>query len=235
MPPTGHSPIAMIDSLTMVHESHELAWTAVGAVTVEIEGRAWRVDPARALWIPGGIPHTVVPQSDALLLPVFFTDDTPHARHPHSVVRTDELDALARALAQRTLISPSQTKRAKERLRTIIKTASVDIPLPADPRARVVAEALLEDPGRPDTLEDWARHVHTSAKTLQRCFATETGMRFPDWRTRVRLHTARRLLSGDDRVQTIARRVGYASSTAFTEAFRRRYGETPARAREAAR
>lgn len=229
---TGHHPVTMVETVTLCHAEHELAWTAVGSVEITIGPTVWIVDAARALWIPGGVPHTVAPHADALLLPLFFAADAPLADHPHAVLRTDEVDMLARALVQRTLITPTEAKRARARLRTLISGGPTDVPMPADPRARQVAEALLEDPSRNETLEAWARHVHTSSKTLQRCFATETGLQFPHWRTRVRLQTARKLLQNDQHVQKVASLVGYASSNAFSDAFRRYYGQAPSRLRE---
>ncbi len=240
MPPAGHPAPTLVESITLTHPEDELAWTAAGSVRIVAGGREWTVDAARALWIPGGVPHTVLPDADALLLPVFFPPESssPGPSHAavHPVPRTDELDALVRAALQRGLVAPSKLARARARLRVLAEGSSSEVPLPIDPRARRVAEALLHDPGRPETLEEWARHVHTSAKTLQRCFAAETGMRFPEWRSEVRLSHARKLLDGsDERVRAIAARVGYTSSAAFSDAFRRRYGNTPVRVRTPSR
>ncbi|GAA2013154.1 helix-turn-helix transcriptional regulator [Microbacterium ulmi] len=235
MTSTGHRAAPkLIDAVTIRHDAHELTWTAIGRVRVVIAGHEWIVDETKALWIPSALPHTVIPDPGALVLPVFLPpEQVPQPwSDPHHVLRTDELDALARTIAQPGLATASAVASARARVCEIIATGSVDdLRLPTDPRARTVAQELLADPSRQETLEEWGLQVHASAKTLQRCFAGETGMRFPDWRTHVRLRAARRLLSTDQDVRGIAAEVGYASTAAFISAFRRRYGETPARLR----
>ncbi|NQX26096.1 helix-turn-helix transcriptional regulator [Microbacteriaceae bacterium VKM Ac-2854] len=99
--------------------------------------------------------------------------------------------------------------------------------LPQDERARQVATTLLEHPATPFGLEEWARTVHTSGKTLQRCFRRDTGMTSPQWRTSARLSVAVRRFDRGEAVAAVARSVGFATTSAFITAFRRRYGVTP--------
>ncbi|MGX1837133.1 helix-turn-helix domain-containing protein [Streptomyces diastaticus] len=91
-----------------------------------------------------------------------------------------------------------------------------------------VARALAHDPSDARELAAWAAQLHISAKTLQRDFQREFGMPYTRWRTRLRLSAARALL-GTEPVTRIARRVGYASPSAFVAAFAKEYGQTPAR------
>jgi AraC-like DNA-binding protein len=70
--------------------------------------------------------------------------------------------------------------------------------------------------------------VGASARTLARLFAAETGMGFERWRTTARLAAALPLLAAGTPVGTTARRVGYATPSAFVAAFRREIGTTPA-------
>ncbi|GAA3668145.1 AraC family transcriptional regulator [Microbacterium marinilacus] len=232
------TPRALVESVTHCHDVPELTWTVAGSLRMRVDGREWTVDAARSLWIPAGVPHVVLPSRDALAIPVFFpgegATDPGSDSAPRPVLRTAEIDHLARTIAQPGLVTPSTLAAARRRLRALVADpAPADLPMPTDPRAREVAAALVADPGRQETLEEWGRVAHVSAKTLQRCFATETGLRFPEWRTRLRLRAARRLLASDASVHGIAARVGYASPTGFIEAFRREYGETPRRLRDA--
>ncbi|WOF22962.1 AraC family transcriptional regulator [Microbacterium betulae] len=224
----------LVDSVRHTHGEHELTWVAAGELRLTIGVREWTVDAARALWIPAGIPHLVRPARNALALPLFFPSarwPSPYAE-PRAVPRSEELDALARTLAQPGLATPSTLHASRRRLLDIVAAAEAPgLPLPHDPRAREIADALVADPSRPETLEEWGRIIHVSAKTLQRSFSCETGMRFPEWRTRLRLRTAHRLLTSDETIASISSRVGYASCTAFIDAFRREYGDTPAHLR----
>ena len=66
-------------------------------------------------------------------------------------------------------------------------------------------------------------------KTLQRDFTREFGMSYSRWRTRLRLRASLALLETRP-VGEVARRVGYASPSAFIAAFAQEYGYTPGRA-----
>jgi AraC-like DNA-binding protein len=94
--------------------------------------------------------------------------------------------------------------------------------------AGTVASALSHGPGDPTTLAGWAERLHISAKTLQRDFEREFGMSYTRWRADLRLRAARALLHTQP-VGEVARRVGYATPSAFVAAFRREFGHPPAR------
>lgn len=81
---------------------------------------------------------------------------------------------------------------------------------------------------RPLTLADLARHASTSVRTLNRSFRRETGQTPMQWVNGVRIRHAQELLEAtDDGVETIARRVGFASAANFREQFRRMSGVAP--------
>ncbi|PZG43422.1 AraC family transcriptional regulator [Spongiactinospora gelatinilytica] len=94
--------------------------------------------------------------------------------------------------------------------------------------AVTVARTLSRDPADPRTLADWADRLHVSAKTLQRDFVREFGMPYSRWRALLRLRASRVLLA-NHQVAEVARRVGYATPSAFITAFTREYGCTPGR------
>ncbi|MBT2209734.1 AraC family transcriptional regulator [Actinomadura sp. NEAU-AAG7] len=94
--------------------------------------------------------------------------------------------------------------------------------------ALAVARALSHDPADPTGLDEWARRLRVSVKTLQRDFVREFGMPYTRWRTALRLRAARALLDSRP-VSTVAHQVGYASASAFISAFAKEYGYTPGR------
>ncbi|MBQ1044367.1 MULTISPECIES: helix-turn-helix transcriptional regulator [unclassified Micromonospora] len=95
--------------------------------------------------------------------------------------------------------------------------------------AVAVATALARDPGDSTGLAEWADRLHVSVKTLQRDFDREFGMSYSRWRTKLRLRASLALLETRP-VGEVARRIGYASSSAFISAFAREYGYTPGHA-----
>jgi len=214
------------------HHAHQLSLaTAGGALALEAEGRTWIVLPDRALWIPAGVHHSVGSLGAAEMTTLWLDP----ARCPIGWDRTAVVgvDALVALLVER-LLDPALVEDARTRTEAVLFDALrpvdadvLDLPLPADDRARRVAEALLADPADARTLVTWGRVVGASDRTLQRAFRSGTGLGFQEWRTRARVAAALRLLLTDRPVAAIAGDVGYATSSAFGAAFRSVTGLPP--------
>jgi AraC-like DNA-binding protein len=214
------------------HAAHQLSVaTGDGAIALEAEGRTWIVLPARALWIPAGVEHSV----DALGAAEMTTLWLDPARCPIGWERTAvvAVDPLVTLLVAR-LLDPGLPASARTRAEAVlfdvlqpVEADLLDLPLPTDDRARRVAEALLADPADARTLAAWGRVVGASDRTLQRAFRAGTGLGFHEWRARARVAAALRLLLTDRPIAAIAGDVGYATSSAFGAAFRRVTGVPP--------
>lgn len=216
------------------HERHELTWVMHGSVVVEAAGVRWRLTTQHALWIPAGIGHRITLDGESLVFPLWFDPSVYAAiwQEPRVITRTPLLVDFARRMLQRGLSEQEELETATAGaygLLPALAESRETLPMPEDPRARVVAEGLLAEPACGLTLEDWARRVHTSSKTLQRSFVNETKMTFPAWRSTARLMAALPLLERGDQVAFVSSVVGYASTSGFITAFRKRYGYTPSR------
>ncbi len=221
------------------HPEHELAWVLRGSVVIDTDAASWEVTPANALWIPAGTSHSVLRPRDAfILLALVPTSAGPDPLGRVALVpRSAELAAGAELILQPHL-HPIAVREAAYRavLDALPRHALRDspLPLPSHPGARAVAESILREPRVERTLAQWASSVHVSAKTLQRRFRDETGLSFTTWRRRARLSRSRVLLTQGHSVRSSAHSVGYATASAFIQAYRREYGVTPARARHGA-
>ena len=109
-----------------------------------------------------------------------------------------------------------------------VRTATIDVRLPATGPARTVADAIMARPGDGSTLAHWGRRVGASERTLARAFLAGCGMSFGRWRTLARLQAALTRLGEGTPVSVVAREVGYDTASAFVAAFRRETGSTPA-------
>ena len=107
--------------------------------------------------------------------------------------------------------------------------ASLALPMPEDPRLCKIVQALITDPADRRDLDDWARAVGASKRTLTRLFPAQTGMSFRSWRQQRRLLRALELLASGNNVTVVALELGYENTSAFIAMFRRCLGETPAR------
>lgn len=82
------------------------------------------------------------------------------------------------------------------------------------------------------SLDRLARIFHTNRTTLQKHFRAYTGRSVGAYLRELRLAMARTLLSGSNaKVEEIAEKVGFRDVTHFIRAFRRSFGQTPARYR----
>jgi len=106
--------------------------------------------------------------------------------------------------------------------------ATIEVRLPAEERAREVAQTLSSNPADRRTLAEWGRHVGAGERTLARSFLAGTGIPFGRWRTLLRLQAALSALAAGEPVGNVARHVGYETSSAFVAAFHRETGLTPA-------
>ena len=94
--------------------------------------------------------------------------------------------------------------------------------------ARAMA-AIHRSPGRRWTLTDLATEATVSRSLLGTRFREVLGRSPIRYLTEWRMHVAQDLLSTSNRtVAAISRRVGYDSEEAFSRAFKRRHGRSPA-------
>lgn len=101
-----------------------------------------------------------------------------------------------------------------------------------DPKVGTALALLHRDPARAWSLPDLARACGVSRTVLAEQFARLMGEPPLAYLARWRLQlAARRLVSTDRKILTIANDVGYESEAAFSRAFRREFGVPPARYR----
>jgi transcriptional regulator GlxA family with amidase domain len=102
------------------------------------------------------------------------------------------------------------------------------MPMPADPRARRVAEMVLAEPSGARELGDLARAAGASQRTITRLFPAETDLTFKEWRQRARILASVEMLdSGRASITSVARQLGFSSAAAFGHAFRQVLGVAP--------
>ena len=103
------------------------------------------------------------------------------------------------------------------------------IPLPRDKRLRSLCDAVIAQPARHATLDNWAHDTGASPRTLARLFRQELGTSFGQWRQQVLLAQALALAARGRPMALIAAELGYASASAFTAMVRRTVGQPPSR------
>ncbi|MFF1400828.1 helix-turn-helix domain-containing protein [Streptomyces sp. NPDC058287] len=215
------------------HPQHQLAWARDGPLSIGVGAARWVVQRSRALWIPGGVDHAVVPHLNSSMISLYFEPESCPLRWtaPTVVDATGLVGPLLSHLAELGADDAEHRTRVMAVLWDLMKplsVATIATILPADPLALRVALAIRRDPADPRDLPEWGREVGASARTLSRRFRAETGVGFGYWRTCERLNAALPLLGAGEPVARVARAVGYQNASAFVTAFRREVGATPA-------
>lgn len=103
----------------------------------------------------------------------------------------------------------------------------------ADGEVRKLESFIAEHHAQPLTLDELARQIHVSVRTLQRRFLAATGMTPIQYQQAVRIERGKDLLESDKlAVQDIAAQVGYQDRVAFGRLFKKVTGMTPAAYRQ---
>jgi len=217
------------------HSAHQLLFASTGAMTVTGNRTSWLIPPGRAVLIPAGAPHTIRMWGEVAMRSLYF----PPASAPMfdaGPCRVISVSPLLRELILRTAaLAALDTRVASEaRLMSVLmdelEGAGVEpllLPLPDDSRAMRVAEHVLQDPADRITATELARCYGLSARTLERVFRAETGMRFGLWRQKAKLLESVRVLVEGGSVTAAALESGYSSVSAYIAAFKQTFGCTP--------
>lgn len=216
------------------HPRAQLLYAAAGVMSVVTDEASFVIPPQRAIWMPAGVYHEVTCRS-AVSVRTLYVDAVDALPRDCRIIEVSEL---LRALILEAMALPREYDAAGRAGRIVAllldsiaapTTVSLCAPMPRDARLRLVCQALIEDPTRADSLDDWAARSCMSRRTFTRCFRDETGMSLAEWRQHVRLLEALARLACGQPVTTIAFDVGYESPSAFTAAFQRAFGVPPSR------
>lgn len=213
------------------HEEHELIWSARGVVTILVGGRMWSVLPGTGLWIPRGVVHEGhMGGGVASRVTLFSPEAWTRGWQGTTAVKVNEA-------VQQLLVHLANTGMpADERLRAQrvcidmlepVGSGNISVPVPTDPRIRELVDSVLRDPADDRSLEQWARRLNLSTRTITRTFSSDVAMSFVHWRRLVRMRSAHGLLAQGMSVGAAGRKVGYGTTSAFVAAFRKVVGHTP--------
>jgi AraC-like DNA-binding protein len=223
------------------HPWGQLIYCAEGVLRVITPEAVWLAPPARAVWAAPHAVHEIETPGRAAMRTLYI-DPRWTAHLPDRCVAID-VEPLLRELVLHVVARSRLNALDPQDARLIgvvvdriaaAQPLALSLPNPRDRRARAAAERLRAEPSAAFDLEALAAASGASARTLQRLFKAETGLRLTEWRQKLRLLEAASLLSAGASVTEAGFAAGYASTSAFVNAFRRRLGCTPLRYRAGA-
>ena len=220
-------------------ESHSHPWgqlifAASGTMRVLAEDALWLVPQGRALWAPPNVVHAISMRGCVAMRTIYIPPERAHVLP--ATCQAVEIDPLLRELILH--IAPLRLirddVREHERLASLFldKLAKAErvmltVPMPRDPALLKIANYLRNDLLRDSSLPALARMAGLGVRTLQRRFRAETGLRFVEWRQRLRLIQATQMLGSGASVTEAGSHAGYSNTSAFIAAFRAYMGTTP--------
>jgi AraC-like DNA-binding protein len=216
------------------HPRGQLLYAIEGVMIVRSAAGAWVVPPNRAVWLIAELDHEVRMCGDVKIRTVFVDQQAaPHLPQASCVIAVSPLLRELIVAAMRVPPDYAPDTRDERLMRLLLdELREVDVlplhlPMPREARLRSVCEALVARPDDVSTVEQWARQLGITPKTVHRLFSRETGLTFAQWRQQARLLFALERLARGDRIIDVALDSGYASQSAFTAMFRKHFGVPP--------
>jgi AraC-like DNA-binding protein len=236
--PSAERPVLPIARDLDAHQalaSHQHDWGQVtfalsGVLRVTALGSSWIVPPLRAIWIAPNVEHEVTMLEKAQLRALWVAS----ARAPFE---GDQCKVLEVSPLLRELIvaigmaapGPREQLLAELILDELagLETRPIRVPMPTDKRLHALCATLMDNPGSPLTLAQWADRTGASERTLARLFERDLGLSFRQWRQQARLAHAAPLIARGMPLSLVAQELGYASQSAFSAMFKKTFGTTP--------
>lgn len=237
--PTVARPVRMLARDLEASElvaAHAHAWGQVtyaleGVVRVTVGNSTWIVPPLRAIWIPPNAIHEMATLEKAQLRGLLVHASAAPFQGSDCVVL--DVSALLRELI--VALAEDNSSEARESMLCALilddlahsAMLPMRVALPGDKRLKTLCAALLSDPSSSLTLQQWARQIGMSERTLARRFEQDLGMTFGQWRQQMRLAHAAPLIAGGMPLSQVAAELGYASQSAFSAMFKKTFGQSP--------
>lgn len=216
------------------HPRGQLLYAIEGVMEVRLEDGTWIVPPNRALWIAANSRHDVRMCGDVKMRTVYI--DAAIVGNLPDRDCVINVSPLLRELIVGAVGVPAgydEDSRNGRLMRLMLDelrasdVLALHLPLPSDPRAKTISDALIAQPGDSSTAAQWGRKLGIAPKTIHRLFLKETGMSFAQWRQQARLLFALRRIANGEKIIDVAFDCGYASQSAFTVMFKKHFGVPP--------
>ncbi|UOQ61462.1 AraC family transcriptional regulator [Leucobacter rhizosphaerae] len=219
------------------HPDPMLAWCYRGTVWVYLQDAMWRLAPGQGIWIPAGTPHTALHERDSTGCYTYVPDAS-------LATSIDEVTRVLVPRAVQEMMLHLGVNDMEDGLRIRIQAVLIEmlqqtvpdpvedraeVPLPGDERVSGLVQAVLDEPGDPRTARELFAAHGLHERSVLRVFSNDIGMSFGQWRTGVRMTVAARMMVDGTPIGAAGSKCGYASTSAFSAAFKERFGMTPRR------
>ena len=216
------------------HSQYLFFYVEQGVLALTTAKGRYIVPPTYGVLVPAETPHQLFAKTPVSLTTLAFTDSVSSSL-PNSVGVCALSNFMIAMLTEVTQLPNSEKWQEKEfRLLLLIRDylqqaeqLNSFLPYPSDKRLNEITDKLLKHPSLKSDLVSWGKFVNLSARSLSRNFKKETGLTYSQWRQKLNVQIAFKHLALGDSIQTIAKLLGYESSSAFIFMFRQQMGCSP--------
>jgi AraC-like DNA-binding protein len=215
------------------HGSAQLIYAVRGVMEVSSGPSFWLLPPLFALWMPPRTVHKINMPVAVSMRTLYLRPQL--CRRINSGCAVLSVQPLLRELILETVRAGGLS--LKSRLHCAIRDVLIweleraspigtSITLPKDPRALVLANMLVANPGLRRPLRELCADIGASVRTIQRAFQQEVAISFESWRQQLRLMKTIELLAAGHSLKEAAFQVGYERSSTLGTIFRKTLGMT---------
>lgn len=219
------------------HDLHQIQYAIGGVVEVETATAHYLLPPQQAAWIPVGLEHQATMNPDVRSVAVMFDPRlVPHAGDRARILAVSPLIREMMVYGLRWPIGRAHGDPVSDGFFTTLghlvsealdHEAPLSLPTSDHPIV-AAAMAFTKEHLQSVTIEQVARAVAVSSRTLRRQFQLTTGISWRTYLLHARMLRAMALLASPGQsVHQTSTAVGFDSLSAFTRAFREFCGETP--------
>ncbi|MFC4257110.1 helix-turn-helix domain-containing protein [Altererythrobacter xixiisoli] len=220
---------------THQHRRSQFLYAARGVMAVSTPDGSWVAPSERAVWIPGGTPHSVrmvgTVQTRTVLIETAACPD--RSSSMCQVVGVSPL--LRQLLVAAAEIPVAYDEGGRDGLVMDLLIAEVNrapliplaVPFPAHAALARRCQAFIDHPDIGSTTEEWADGLVMNRRSFTRLFRRETGMSFGEWKQQACLSIALPKLAAGEAVTSVAFDLGYEGPGNFSTMFRRLLGVSP--------
>jgi len=211
----------------------QLIYASRGVVRLTTDASTFVLPSLRAAWVPAGIEHHCRVADGTRMRTLYIHRSMKLFGADTTVL---ELSSFARELIGHMVeFSPwfeddPLTSSHLDVLLSTLRSADVaplSLPRPVDEIAARAGGLLEADPGSDATVDELARDVGVSRRTLERTFQADVGMSVGQWRQQLRLVVGLERLAAGTPVGRVAVDLGYATQSAYGAMFKAHLGCSP--------
>ena len=221
------------DSGMHTHNRAQLLFAPHGCISITLDGMHCVLPPTKVAWIPAGIEHCATMTNVVAYRSLYF--DPLRIKNLPEELSILNVTPLLKELIERMAFwdwdKPSEEQQNTLALcceeLSYAERNELTLPLPKDKRLALWLEKVKRGTQLPQPLNEMAKHIGASSKTVSRLFIKETGMPYQAWRQQWRLLSAIEQLSEKKSVSAVAHELEFSSDSAFIHFFKQHTGETP--------